>query len=168
MRIRLLPESSPLGWTPFAWLVYLTFFFTYAVWTNSPRHWLIDGPALALFLVLYFRGFWLEGRPLLGVIFGILAIGLVTAPEGRSFLTASLKQRGARVLRADVYDRVPVPPSPRALGRLRQMPDSTPLFLALSSGLALEVLLDSLPADVLDGVRAIYDEHFRAAIHDRW
>ncbi|WP_134766637.1 aldo/keto reductase [Nocardioides sp. 1609] len=25
-----------------------------------------------------------------------------------------------------------------------------------------------LPADVLDGVRAIYDEHFRAAIHDRW
>ena len=81
MRIRLLPESSPLGWTPFAWLVYLTFFFTYAVWTNSPRHWLIDGPALALFLVLYFRGFWLHGRPLLGVIFGILAIGLVTAPR---------------------------------------------------------------------------------------
>ena len=82
-----------------------------------------------------------------------LDIGLVTAPEGRSFLTASLKQRGARVLRADVYDRVPVPPSPRALGRLRQMPDSTPLFLALSSGLALEVLLDSLPADVLARLR---------------
>ena len=81
MRIRLLPESSPLGWTPFAWLVYLTFFFVYAVWTNSPRHWLIDGPALALFLVLYFRGFWLHGRPLLAVIFGILAIGLVTAPR---------------------------------------------------------------------------------------
>ncbi len=81
MRIRLLPESSPLGWTPFAWLVYLTFFFVYAVWTNSPRHWLIDGPALALFLVLYFRGFWLHGPPLLGVIFGILVIGLVTAPR---------------------------------------------------------------------------------------
>ncbi|WP_170981627.1 aldo/keto reductase [Nocardioides dongxiaopingii] len=28
--------------------------------------------------------------------------------------------------------------------------------------------VDPLPADVLDGVRAIYDEHFRAAIHDRW
>ena len=81
MRIRLLPESSPLGWTPFAWLVYLSFFFVYAVWTNSPRHWLIDGPALALFLVLYFRGFWLHGRSLLPVIFGILAIGLVTAPR---------------------------------------------------------------------------------------
>ena len=66
MRIRLLPESSPLGWTPFAWLVYLSFFLVYAIWNNSPRDWLIDGPALALFLVLYFRGFWLEGRPLLG------------------------------------------------------------------------------------------------------
>ena len=65
MRIRLLPESSPLGWTPFAWLVYLSFFVVYAVWTNSPRAWLIDGPALALFLVLYFRGFWLHGRALL-------------------------------------------------------------------------------------------------------
>ena len=26
MRVRLLPENSPLGWTPFAWLVYLSFF----------------------------------------------------------------------------------------------------------------------------------------------
>ncbi len=76
MRIRLLPESSPLGWTPFAWLVYLSFFVVYAVWTNSPRAWLIDGPALAAFLVLYFRGFWLHGRPLLAVIFAIVAIGL--------------------------------------------------------------------------------------------
>ena len=81
MRIRLLPESSPLGWTPYAWLVYLSFFIVYAVWTNSPREWLIDGPALALFLVLYFRGFWLEGRPLLGVIFGIVCIGMVVAPR---------------------------------------------------------------------------------------
>jgi two-component system sensor histidine kinase DesK len=81
MRIRLLPESSPLGWTPYAWLVYLTFFIVYAVWTNSPRAWLIDGPALALFLALYFRGFWLHGRALLPIIFGIVAIGIVTAPR---------------------------------------------------------------------------------------
>ena len=81
MRIRLLPESSPLGWTPYAWLVYLTFFLVYAAWTNSPRHWLIDGPALVLFLALYFRGFWLSGRALLPVVFGIVAIGVVTAPR---------------------------------------------------------------------------------------
>ena len=81
MRIRLLPDSSPLGWTPFAWLVYLSFFLVYAIWNNSPRDWLIDGPALALFLVLYFRGFWLHGRALLGVIFGIVAIGMIVAPR---------------------------------------------------------------------------------------
>lgn len=82
-----------------------------------------------------------------------LDIGLVTAPEGRSFLTASLQERGARVLRADVYDRVPVAPSPRAVATLRALPDSTPLLLALSSGLALETLLGSLPADVVDRLR---------------
>jgi len=81
MRIRLLPESSPVGWTPFAWLVYLSFFVVFAIWNNSPRDWLIDGPALALFLTLYFRGFWLRGRALLPVIFAIVAIGLVVAPR---------------------------------------------------------------------------------------
>ena len=69
------------GLDAYAWLVYLSFFIVYAVWANSPREWLIDGPALALFLVLYFRGFWLEGRPLLGVIFGIVCIGMVVAPR---------------------------------------------------------------------------------------
>jgi two-component system sensor histidine kinase DesK len=81
MRIRLLPESSPLGWTPFAWLVYLSFFVVYATWNNSALMWLVDGPALAAFLTLYFRGFWLHGRPLLAVIAGIVAIGLVVAPH---------------------------------------------------------------------------------------
>lgn len=82
-----------------------------------------------------------------------LDIGLVTAPEGRSFLTASLQERGARVLRADVYDRVPMRPSPQAVATLRDLPGSTPLLLALSSGLALETLLGSLPPDVLDRLR---------------
>ena len=81
MRIRLLPDWSPLGWTPFAWLVYLSFFLVYAIWNNSPRDWLIDGPAVALFLVLYFRGFWLHGRALLGVIFAIVFIGMIVAPR---------------------------------------------------------------------------------------
>jgi two-component system sensor histidine kinase DesK len=81
MRIRLLPESSPLGWTPYGWLVYLSFFLVYAVFNNSWREWLIDGPALVAFLALYFRGFWLCGRALLPVVFGIVAIGLITAPR---------------------------------------------------------------------------------------
>ena len=77
MRVRLLPENSPLGWTPFAWLVYLSFFLVYAVMNNSPHHWLLDAPATVAFLILYFRGFWVSGTALLRVVFGILAIGLV-------------------------------------------------------------------------------------------
>jgi two-component system sensor histidine kinase DesK len=81
MSFRLLPESSPLGWTPYAWLVYVSFFLVWAVIRNSPLDWLIDGPALVLFLALYFRGFWLSGTPLLRVALGILAIGLALAPR---------------------------------------------------------------------------------------
>jgi len=82
-----------------------------------------------------------------------LDVGLVTAPEGRSHLARSLQRRGARVLRADVYDRVPVPPSPQALARLRALPAGIPLLLALSSGLALESLLAALPADMVARLR---------------
>lgn len=94
----------------------------------------------------------LLAMPVLGQVDG-RDIGLVTAPEGRSFLTAALRQRGARVLRADVYDRVPVAPLPRAVEALRALPASTPLLLALSSGLALETLLGALPADAVARLR---------------
>ena len=77
MRMRLLPEDSPLGWTPFAWLVYLSFFVVYAAVYNEPHHWLIDGPLVVAFLVLYFRGFWVSGNALLRIAFAIVAIGLI-------------------------------------------------------------------------------------------
>jgi len=76
MRLRLLPANSPLGWTPYGWLIYLSFFLFYAAANNEPRHWLIDGPALLAFLALYFRGFWVRQTALLAIVFGILAIGL--------------------------------------------------------------------------------------------
>ena len=80
MRFRLLPESSPLGWTPYGWLVYLSFFVVYAYVTNdSLSAWIVDGLALVAFLVLYFRAFWVCGRELLLYVFGILTIGLVTS-----------------------------------------------------------------------------------------
>ncbi|HXW07868.1 MAG TPA: sensor histidine kinase [Vicinamibacterales bacterium] len=81
MRLRLLPASLPLGWTPYAWLAYLSFFVVWAAVVNSPRDWLIDGPALVVFLVLYFRGFWVSGRRLVRISFGILALGLLLAPR---------------------------------------------------------------------------------------
>jgi uroporphyrinogen-III synthase len=74
-------------------------------------------------------------------------VGLVTAPGGRGRIAIVLRRRGARVLRADVYARIAVTPSPRAVARLRAL-DAAPLLLALSSGEALVHVLDASPADL--------------------
>ncbi|MEN1941992.1 uroporphyrinogen-III synthase [Luteimonas sp. MJ246] len=82
-----------------------------------------------------------------------LDVGLVTAPGGRGVIAATLAGRGARVLRANVYERVPVVPSARALAALRAL--DAPTWLLLSSGEALEHLLASVPEDALARLRGI-------------
>src|SRR5690606_41672474 len=62
-----------------------------------------------------------------------------------SFPTRRSSELGARVLRADVYARVPVAPSPRAVEALRRL--RGPAWLALSSGEALATVLAALPGD---------------------
>jgi uroporphyrinogen-III synthase len=79
------------------------------------------------------------------------SVGMVTAPGGRGLIAPTLAARGARVLRAEVYERVPVAPSPRALARLRAI--DAPLYLALSSGEALQRLLGIVPAALLPRLR---------------
>jgi len=69
-------------------------------------------------------------------------VGLVTAPAGRGLIAPTLQQRGARVVRADVYERVTIPPAPTALVRLAE---PGPLWLVLSSQGALLAILDVLP-----------------------
>lgn len=78
-------------------------------------------------------------------------IGLVTAPGGRDRIAPTLQARGARVLRADVYERVPCG-LPRA--GLRALRGATGrLAIALSSGEALDHAVTQLePAD-LDRLR---------------
>lgn len=78
-------------------------------------------------------------------------VGLVTAPGGRDRIAPALAARGARVRRADVYARVPLPPSPRALAALRAL-DARP-WLLLSSGEALRLVLERVPADVAARLR---------------
>lgn len=74
-----------------------------------------------------------------------LDVGLVTAPGGRGRIAVVLAERGARVLRADVYARLPTAPGATGLARLRAL-RARP-WLALSSGEALEAVLAALPAD---------------------
>lgn len=88
----------------------------------------------------------LLGLPALQDIAGI-DVGLVTAPGGRGALVPALRSRGAHVVRADIYRRVPVVPATRAVAALRAL--RAPMVLALSSGEALQRTLDVLPADAL-------------------
>ena len=74
------------------------------------------------------------------------AAGLVTAPGGRGRIAAFLRAQGMRVLRADVYTRMPVPLPARALAMLRAKPRH--LLLALSSGEALQQAWAAIPDDV--------------------
>ena len=71
-------------------------------------------------------------------------VGLVTAPGGRGLIAAELQQHGACVLRADVYARLPVAPSASAVARLTSTTGC--LWLALSSGEALQRIESALPA----------------------
>lgn len=75
-------------------------------------------------------------------------VGMLTAPEGRGRLQSELQSRGARLIQADVYDRVPVQPSPQAVARLLRLPP--PVWLALSSGQALQRILQALPNEARD------------------
>lgn len=80
-------------------------------------------------------------------------VGLLSAPGGRGLLLPALQARGAQVLRADVYERVPVALSTRALAALQAI--SAPAVLALSSGEALQRVLAGLPVDAAARLRAV-------------
>lgn len=92
------------------------------------------------------------GLPSLQALQG-MAVGLVTAPQGRDVLASTLRSRGATVVRADVYTRVPVALSSRAMQRLHSL--DAPAAVALSSGAALQQLLSCAPAEVLNRLHAM-------------
>lgn len=78
-------------------------------------------------------------------------LGLVTAPGGRGRIAAALRARGARIRRADVYERVDTPPSAAAVARLRALQAAA--VVAVSSGAALARILEALPADAARRLR---------------
>jgi two-component system sensor histidine kinase DesK len=78
--MRLLPNDKDIGWVPYVWLVYLVSL-PISAWFVPPT--LLVWPAtlisIAIFLPLYFAGYWLEGRRLLLIIAGIAALGVAGA-----------------------------------------------------------------------------------------
>lgn len=72
-------------------------------------------------------------------------IGIVGAPGGRGLLDGTLRQRGARVVNAHVYRRVPARLDRRHIEALLRV--RTALYVPLSSSEALRNLLVALPAE---------------------
>ena len=82
MRLRLLPpdREKELGWTPYAWLVYLGFFLARPIVKGTAGEWLAAAAGLAVFLVLYFWTYWQQGRRVLWGVAAIAALGALFAP----------------------------------------------------------------------------------------
>ncbi|MCL7715784.1 uroporphyrinogen-III synthase [Stenotrophomonas mori] len=70
-------------------------------------------------------------------------VALITAPGGRGMIAAQVQARGARLVRVDVYERVPLVVPARTWQRLAAL--EAPAVLAVSSGEALLRVLEQLP-----------------------
>jgi two-component system sensor histidine kinase DesK len=79
--MRLLPPSTGLGWTPYIWLIYLSYVLAFPYLGRAPAYaWPATAAAIAVFLPLYFYGYWIAGRRLLLVAGTIALLGAVFTP----------------------------------------------------------------------------------------
>lgn len=86
----LLPKDRHLGWTPYAWLVYLLFFAIVPFATGAPvRTQVLTLVAIVAFLPVYFWVHWLNGPRVLWAIAIFIAFGTFFArinPAGSVFI----------------------------------------------------------------------------------
>jgi two-component system sensor histidine kinase DesK len=79
--MRLLPQDTEIGWTPYAFLVYFAAFPVYAILKGvSIFGGVLTAFGCALFLGLYFLGYWFEGKKLLWIVAGLTLLGAVFLP----------------------------------------------------------------------------------------
>ncbi|MCH9680949.1 MAG: sensor histidine kinase [Deltaproteobacteria bacterium] len=82
-RWRLLPDDPQLGWAPYVWLLYLGFVFLIPVFGGFTQHlsvWVASVVATAVFLPVYFYGYWVEGPRLMLLAMVIAGIGTLLTP----------------------------------------------------------------------------------------
>jgi len=81
MKIKLLPPDNDIGFLPFLSLLFISIFILQLFkWEMKPGILLLNLVGLAVFLILYFRGFWFEGRKLWHVPIGLTILGVVLLP----------------------------------------------------------------------------------------
>lgn len=77
----ILPGDIEVGWTPFLWLIYLVGPFLYLILgPDEPLDWALAAASAAIFLPLYFWGYWSTGRRLLGIVAAITLLAAVYTP----------------------------------------------------------------------------------------
>lgn len=80
--MRLPPRDRHLGWTPYAWLIYLVFFALAP--TNPPvvmlNTWWARGLTILLFLPMYLIAYRLRGKDVLWPVSGMCLLGTAVAP----------------------------------------------------------------------------------------
>lgn len=93
---RLLPHDNDLGWTPWAWTVYVLPFTLTPMYVSrfaNLQGWLFFGAATLAFLALYFRSYWVRGRELYLLTVAMVALGIalwpVTHAAGAFFIYAA-------------------------------------------------------------------------------
>src|SRR5689334_22258935 len=79
----LLPHDKELGWTPWAWTVYIVPFALSPMYLQryaNARGWVVIVTTTILFLGLYLRSYWSRGRELYLVAAATLLLGIVFWP----------------------------------------------------------------------------------------
>ena len=79
--MRLLPRDPGGSWLPYVWLIYSGYFLLGpALGRGTAREWMLTIAGFLAFLVLYFAGYWLQGRRVLWAAGGILLLGVLYIP----------------------------------------------------------------------------------------
>lgn len=81
--MKLLPHDTDLGWTPYAWLIYIVPFAMtpwLSSWQHNPAGYATYALGVIAFCFLYFRSYWVRGRELVLVAAATLALGLAFWP----------------------------------------------------------------------------------------
>ena len=79
--MRLLPRDKNLGWVPYVWLIYLSYFLS-VPWVGHAGigEWAATILGVAAFLPLYFYGYWTFGWRRVAVASAMTALGLIYLP----------------------------------------------------------------------------------------
>jgi two-component system, NarL family, sensor histidine kinase DesK len=96
VNLRLIPHDTDLGWTPWAWTVYILPFVLSPLYLDHYANaggWLFFGATTLVFLAMYFRSYWVRGRELYLLAAATVAMGIalwpVTLAAGAFFIYAA-------------------------------------------------------------------------------